>query len=97
MTDVVSDTNNSDTWHSMLLQGVCRVSFTKVNGDTRIMECTLNEEICRAQGVSDKEDGAGSEKVVRRDNPDVMPVWDVTARGWRSFRIENVTSIEAVV
>jgi len=28
-----------------------------------------------------------------KDNPDVLAVWDIEVNGWRSFRIDSVTSM----
>jgi hypothetical protein len=33
-------------------------------------------------------------KPVRKDNPAVQSVWDINAKGWRSFRWENVIEEE---
>jgi hypothetical protein len=30
----------------------------------------------------------------KRKNPDVLCVWDIENNGWRSFKLENVLSIE---
>ena len=33
-------------------------------------------------------------KKVREINENVVSVWDVNAKGWRSFRVANVTNFE---
>ena len=63
--------------------GVTTVSFIKVNGERRDMRCSLNEDI-----LPPREDE--NVKQTRKENPDVQSVWDVDAKGWRSFRWENV-------
>lgn len=63
--------------------GVTTVVFTKVNGERREMECTLNEEYLPPRQEDNK-------KQARKENPAVQSVWDVNAKGWRSFRWENV-------
>jgi len=70
-----------------LTSRVCEVTFTKVNGDTRIMSCTLDPKVVPA---ATKEDLL-SQKAVRQVNEEVIPVWDVKAEGWRSFRVDRVT------
>lgn len=70
-----------------LQSGICEVEFTKVNGETRIMKCTLDPSIIP---VATKEDPL-SQKKVRSVSDEVLPVWDVEREQWRSFRVENVT------
>ena len=70
-----------------LKTGCVEVSFTKVNGDKRVMTCTLQESIVPVP----KKDDSITQKKVREVNPEVQVVWDTTAGGWRSFRWENVT------
>lgn len=74
----------------LLKQGEVTVEFKKVNGDTRIMTCTLNESVLPPA----KKDDPITQKKVRAVNPEVCSVWDVNANGWRSFRWDNVISID---
>lgn len=68
-----------------LRQKVCTVTFNKVNGEERIMECTLvNDMIPENLRPSDDE---GVQRTL-----DVIRAYDVRAAGWRSFRVENVTN-----
>jgi len=67
---------------------ILEVTFTKVNGDKRIMNCTLIEGIAPAITTVIKEDAPE-----RKVNLDTMSAWDIDARGWRSFRVKNVTRI----
>ncbi len=72
---------------SVLHKGTATVSFTKVDGSTRIMECTLKADMIpeQPQKKTDR---------VKKPNDAVLSVWDLNANGWRSFRIENVFDIE---
>lgn len=67
---------------------VCRVIFKKTNGEERDMMCTLQEGIVPP---ATKEDPL-SQKKVRSISEEVIPVWDVKAQGWRSFRVDSVIS-----
>lgn len=67
-----------------LHETICRVTFTKTNGEERIMYCTLNETMIPQLEVSDEQ------KRTKKENPDVQPVYDVKAAGWRSFRWDSV-------
>jgi len=73
-----------------LRNGDVIVEFTKVNGDYRKMICTLNESVVPK---ATKEDPL-TQKKVRAINEDVCVVWDINAKGWRSFRWDNVVNAE---
>jgi len=71
----------------MLRNNVVVVTFTKVNGDERVMHCTLQTSyIPNAPSKN-------GELVVESKTNNTVSVWDVNANGWRSFRVENVKSI----
>ncbi len=75
---------------SNLKTGEVIVTFTKVNGDKRVMTCTLNETVMPPA----KKDEPLTQKKVREINPEVCSVWDVNAQGWRAFRWDNVIGID---
>jgi len=79
---------NKEIVTKALHEGVCTVTFTKVNGDERVMNCTLNAD--KMPKMEEKEGGTK-----KKPNPDVLSVWDVTANGWRSFRWDSLKSFEA--
>ena len=64
------------------------VTFTKVNGEKRVMTCTLDANLI-PDPIEIK-----AEKSPKPVNEEVLPVWDVNAKGWRSFRIDSVVSFE---
>lgn len=70
----------------LLREGVHTVTFTKTNGDERIMKCTLMDEYLPEQ--TDLEEFTNKSK-----NDSILAVWDIEASGWRSFRVENVKAI----
>lgn len=67
-----------------LRETICKVSFTKANGENRVMHCTLNESMLPEQ--IDFEEAVQKKK----PNPDVLAVWDVENNGWRSFRWDSL-------
>jgi hypothetical protein len=67
-----------------LTQGVVTVSFTKVDGSRRDMQCTLN------QAHLPVVESVGKPASRRKYNPDVQSVYDVNAKGWRSWRWDSV-------
>lgn len=72
-----------------LVENTCRVVFTKVNGDKRDMTCTLKSDNI----PTEMQEKSENRKVA---NPETLPVFDLKAEGWRSFRIENVVSFDIV-
>ena len=75
-----------------LEQNVLVVDFTKLNGDKRVMTCTLREDMKPPATKTD----AMSQKKVREISDAVVSVWDVNAKGWRSFRYERVNKVDIV-
>ena len=69
----------------MLREGVYVVTFKKLNGDERIMTCTKSFDVIpeESRPKTDKESKAGT-----------VTVWDLNAKGWRSFRYDRVTKVE---
>ena len=76
----------------LLEQNVLTVDFTKLNGDKRVMTCTLREDMKPRAAKDD----AMSQKKVREVSDAVVSVWDVNAKGWRSFRYERINAVDIV-
>lgn len=80
-----------------LRTGVFTVTFTKVDGTVRTMPCTLDESIIPSAPVHvTNSDNPIDFPKVKKENPAVMSVWCTDKREWRSFRVANVTRVEAV-
>ena len=77
---------NRDDIVESLREGVRTVTFTKVNGEERVMECTLKMDMI-PESMQPKTDDQGVQATI-----DVVRAYDVKAEGWRSFRVENVTN-----
>lgn len=73
---------------SQLKKSKGKITFTKVDGTTRVMECTLIQDLLPDQ--MDVEEYISE----RRANEEVLAVWDLEKDGWRSFRLDRVSSIE---
>lgn len=70
---------------SMLKMGPAKVIFTKKDGSERVMNCTLQEEVAvRDEKKTDR---------VKTLNDEVLPVYDIDAKGWRSFRLDSVKQV----
>ena len=66
--------------------GTVTVNFTKKDGDSRTMECTLNPTFLPPSIL--KED-IGNKK----ENTNTISVFDINAIGWRSFIVKNVKEV----
>ena len=81
--------NRSDI-REFLLDDIIEVTFTKVDGTERKMNCTLNyEHIPEDKKPQNLYKG---EKVM--ENLDILKVFDTDKQDWRSFRVENVILIK---
>ena len=74
----------------MLRRNVVTVTFTKVNGDERVMRCTLLSDLIPN---APKQNGELVVEAKNTSNSTSVPVWDMDAAGWRSFRVDSVKSI----
>ena len=74
---------NKESIVESLHGGVCKVTFEKADGTVREMNCTLHHSY-----VPEFSEDLSESK--RESNPDVVPVWDTDAGGWRSFRIDRI-------
>lgn len=74
---------------SMLTEAVATVTFTKTDGSERIMKCTLDPSFFP---IVEKD----PTKIVkeRKENSDLLSVWDIDNNGWRSFKLSSIKSFE---
>ena len=75
---------NRDDLIKTLKENVCVVTFTKVNGEKRVMTCTLREDYLPPLVE-------GKQK--KKQNDAVLSVWDTNKKAWRAFRVENVEDV----
>lgn len=68
---------------------VCVVEFNKTNGEYRKMRCTLIPEF-----LPERVQTADVKPHTKPEN--VMAVWDTDKNAFRSFKLENVTSVNGV-
>ena len=74
---------------------VIEVHFDKVNGDHRVMRCTLRPDLL-PPSYRENLDEQKEETEFHQTNPDVIAAWDVQKGGWRSFRVDNVKYVQNV-
>ena len=67
-----------------LSKEVATVTFTKKNGEKRVMICTTKQDLLRGE----------PSKFAGPDSDSIVTVWDIEADGWRSFRFDTISSVE---
>ena len=77
------------------LRGILKISemtitFTKKDGTERVMHCTLNPDQLPPAPVTET-------KKERKVNDDVMAVYDIEEKGWRSFTLKSVTRVQLTI
>jgi len=81
----LSTPETRDWMMGVLHQHKVRVTFTKVDGTDRVMNCTLREDLIPALNVEQ------IEKAVKRTvNENIARVWDLDKESWRSFRLDSI-------
>ena len=65
----------------MLRDNICLVTFTKVDGTVRQMTCTLRPDLLPPT------------KGGPPPSEEVIAVWALDRRAWRSFRVDRVTRV----
>lgn len=87
--DILGTDSEFQKWlKGVLREGVTTITFTKKNGDERVMKCTLNEEYLPS---IEKEASEISE--VRQTSNTSLSVFDIEVNGWRSFRWDSVKGV----
>mgnify|MGYP006267654243 CR=1 FL=1 len=71
-----------ETLKELLKSNIIEVTFTKVNGEKRVMKCTLQESFLPEQKSESD----------RKKNENVLAVFDIDSNDWRSFRFDSVIS-----
>ena len=70
----------------------CKIHFTKINGEKRVMICTLLPEKLPEGTNRD----ALEEAHRKPEHKESIAVWDLEKGAWRSFRIDLVEYAEVV-
>ena len=67
------------------------VEFVKSDGSTRVMNCTLNEDLGAKYHTKE---AVVEHREPKKVNNDTCPVWDCDANSWRSFRWDRLKRID---
>lgn len=71
-----------------LQNGIVTVVFTKADGTTRTMKCTLLPEY-----LPPAQPSGSAQLLTEEAERQSISVWDVENNGWRSFRFNSIRSI----
>ena len=74
-----------ETLTKLLSEGILVVTFNKLDGDERVMTCTKSANIIPEEHLP---------KTNKEPKQGTVTVWDVNAKGWRSFKYDRVTKVE---
>jgi len=83
------DARNRELRH-LLSEHDCEVTFTKLNGETRTMPCTLRTEAMPARVVTEEY------QTTKPYKPETLSVWCLDKSEWRAFKVANVTEIRVL-
>ena len=71
-----------------LRSAICTVEFTKKDGTSRLMECTLDQQYLPAQEVVTE---STVSKKPRKPLPDnLIRVYDIDVAGWRTINLDTI-------
>ena len=77
-----------EDYKKVLKESIANVVFTKADGSTRKMRCSLRPEDLPPVDTS-KVDATP-----KKQSTEAVAVWDLDAQGWRSFRIDSVKDFD---
>lgn len=83
----VNFTTNREYIVQKLQENILEVTFTKVNGEERVLTCSLMESLLPSDD---------DEHESREPNPNTIPVWDLEKDAWRAFRLDSVIQIRTM-
>lgn len=81
---------DKETLNELLHADVLTVTFIKKDGTERVMRCTLREDLLPKIVVKE-----GEVKKEKKVNEEVVPVYDMEAKAFRSFRLDSIKGIES--
>jgi len=73
----------------LLKKKIINITFTKIDKTERKMICTLRDDILPVVGAQEL-------KRIKKDNENVLAVWDLEKEAFRSFRLDSLTDYSIV-
>jgi hypothetical protein len=90
MITIVKNKVDKPFLQGMIKTGVYSITFKKVDESMRVMKCTLMKDRLPVLDES-------VERKPRKENDQVLNVWDLEKEDWRSMRIDSVLNVEELV
>jgi hypothetical protein len=78
-----------------LKENVLTVTFDKVNGERRVMPCTLQTDYM-SDVTKELSEAKVSQVDARSVNKSVIRAFAIDKQSWRSFRVDNISAIEVM-
>ena len=78
------NSSKRDLLKTMLREGVLDVLFVKKDGTERKLKCTLRSDLLPTN------DSVDDSTKTRKENTEVLQVYDLENDGWRSFRLDSI-------
>ena len=85
--ELPTDHERNQYLRDLLSKHDCEITFTKLDGATRIMPCTLRTEIMPQRELSEAHSS-------RTRKPETLSVWCLDQSQWRSFRVDRVQHVK---
>lgn len=73
----------------MLHESDCEVTFRKVDGEIRVMPCTLRAAALPVKPALTEDASVKT----RARSPGVISAWSLDRKEWRSFKVSNVIAV----
>lgn len=73
----------------LLKQGKVKVTFTKKDGTTRVMTCSLKPELLPKVEITESDEN----KPERKKSETSIAVYDLDIKSWRSFVVKSITNV----
>jgi len=72
---------------TLLKKQILNIKFKKINGTERLMCCSLKTDLLPVQETNNE---LKENKQNRKENEEVLSVWDLEKKAFRSFRINSI-------
>jgi len=72
---------------TLLKKEILNIKFKKINGTERLLCCSLKTDLLPSQ---ENNHNPKEKKQNRTENEDVLSVWDLENKAFRSFRINSI-------
>lgn len=83
MTISLNGSTQREQLKNLLKENVLSVVFLKKDGTERTMLCTLKPDLLPVQETTE-------DTKERKENLDILQVYDTENNGWRSFRLDSI-------